>query len=966
MGKTKKILLTVAFIIIFILLGNSKCKASGDLYLKNLNFDVQINSNGSMDVIETWNISIEETNTLFKTFKTDKTKYTSISNVQVSDITSGTDKRFEQINELMYHVTKNCYYGLMNDDGNFEIAWGVGLDDSSATRTYKISYTVNDAIAKYSDYAELYWQLVGSDFEIDSKNVTGTITLPERATSKDDIKVWGHTEDLNGEIYTTDLNKIEFEVTDFDSGRYIEIRTLFPTEIISSSGRSYSKDILEEVVAEETEWANAANLKRQRKENTKKVASIIFLIICTIVSITIIKKSIETFKKASKKQKLKPTIDVKYYREMPRNNATPSQALFVYKNSISDFTAKEMGRIFSATLLNLSLKKYIEFEMDAENKKNITIKILKKESNDLQRSEKEILEYILDVAKDKNEVTVKEIKKYMERYATGLISTKDDIERSTKKELEQNGIYDKKEAEEKTKYAGTSIAIIFVIIVMVLCMLPLFIEYIYGKALEIGILALIISTMLEGIASNKYCKKFNPFTEKGLNEIEMWKGLKKYMEDFSMLDKREVPELAIWEEFLVYATVFGIADKVLKQLKIVYKEIGRDLDFDTYGYMYLMMNTDFSSSFSNSISSAFTSAYSSNYSSGSGSGGGFSGGGGGGRWPEEVEEEDNTSNCLEDGAFGDGGKKYEMKGVKMNIIITKNINEANCITHSGTFHADEIFATLILSKIMPQITLIRLQELREKVNENVIVYDIGGGKFDHHQLGGNGQRQDGVKYAACGLIWKEYGKELLKKYGIKELEYVWNYIDKNLIQFIDANDNGQLPKLPTDYRNVHISHIIGLFNPKWDEEVDSDEKFMKALALAEVIFDEFLQDTFSKVKAKDLLELAIDKEKNGIMILDKFMPWKEFLLNSDNEKAEEINFVVFPSKRGGYNVYAVPKEIGSFENRKSLPVKWRGLRDENLQKVTGVKTARFCHNAGFICSAETKEDAIELALKANY
>lgn len=119
------------------------------------------------------------------------------------------------------------------------------------------------------------------------------------------------------------------------------------------------------------------------------------------------------------------------------------------------------------------------------------------------------------------------------------------------------------------------------------------------------------------------------------------------MEEFSLLDKREVPELVIWEEFLVYATVFGIADKVLKQLKVVYPDFNTLVDMDTYTYMYLMMNTNFSSNFSNAMDSAFNSAYSSNYSStyssGSGFGGGFSGGGGGGRWPEEVEEADNAS-----------------------------------------------------------------------------------------------------------------------------------------------------------------------------------------------------------------------------------------------------------------------------------------------------------------------------------
>ena len=300
----------------------------------------------------------------------------------------------------------------------------------------------------------------------------------------------------------------------------------------------------------------------------------------------------------------------------------------------------------------------------------------------------------------------------------------------------------------------------------------------------------------------------------------------------------------------------------------------------------------------------------------------------------------------------------------MNIRITKNIDEANCITHSGTFHADEVFSTLILSKIKEEIILIRLPEVRKQY-EDKIIYDIGGGKFDHHQLGGNGNRDNGVKYAACGLIWKEFGKKMLGKYNIEEIDYVWEYIDNNLIQFIDANDNGQLPKLPADYRNVHISYLIGLFNPRWDESIDSDLRFIEAIKFAQIIFDEFLMDTFSKIKAKKQVDEAIDKSENGVLLLKEFMPWKEFVLSSKNPKASTINFVVIPSNRGGYNVYAVPVQIGSFENRKLLPEQWRGLRDEELQKTTGIKTARFCHNGGFICSAEEKDDAIEMAMIAN-
>ena len=177
--KIKKYLFEIIFsVFVIFILTSMHNKSFASLYLNNLDFDVKVNSDASIDVTEIWNIDIEETNTLFKTFKTDKTKYSSISNVAVTDITTSNEVAFSQINQLMYHVTKNCYYGMINKDGNFEIAWGVGLDNSKATRKYMIQYKVEDAIAKYNDYSELYWQFVGNDFEIDSSKVTGKIRLP--------------------------------------------------------------------------------------------------------------------------------------------------------------------------------------------------------------------------------------------------------------------------------------------------------------------------------------------------------------------------------------------------------------------------------------------------------------------------------------------------------------------------------------------------------------------------------------------------------------------------------------------------------------------------------------------------------------------------------------------------------------------------------------------------------------------
>ena len=95
------------------------------------------------------------------------------------------------------------------------------------------------------------------------------------------------------------------------------------------------------------------------------------------------------------------------------------------------------------------------------------------------------------------------------------------------------------------------------------------------------------------------------------------------------------------------------------------------------------------------------------------------------------------------------------------IEVVKDFELAKFVTHAGKFHADEVFGTVLLEKIFKDISLIRLPEVDAFNLDDKLVFDIGGGKFDHHQFGGNGARGNGIKYAAFGLLWREYGKELL-------------------------------------------------------------------------------------------------------------------------------------------------------------------------------------------------------------
>ena len=298
----------------------------------------------------------------------------------------------------------------------------------------------------------------------------------------------------------------------------------------------------------------------------------------------------------------------------------------------------------------------------------------------------------------------------------------------------------------------------------------------------------------------------------------------------------------------------------------------------------------------------------------------------------------------------------------MNIKTVKDVAKANVITHSGVFHADEVLATVILSKLMEEVTVCRTFKVPEDISEDVIVYDIGFGKFDHHQKGGNGCRDNGVPYAAAGLVWKEFGHAIVENTCNPDL--IWSLIDRDLIQCVDAADNGKMPKSDYPAQVYGIYNIVSSFNPNWNEQLDADEAFLSAVEFVKIVFDNILASAISKAEGQAIVDEAIAKSEDHIMVLDRFVPWQEFIFSSTNEKAEGILIVVFPSNRGGYNWQCVPDVLGGFGQRKPVPANWKGLNDEKLQKETGVPTATFCHPGGFIGGAKDFEGAMAIAKKA--
>ena len=638
--KLRKLLAMFIIIIALVLLGETKSQAS--LHLKNLDFQVQINDDGSMNVVETWDIKVSDTNTLYKTFIKDDTKYSSIMDVSVKDITKGENNIFNRASKWEYHLPKGYFFAGTNNKGENEIAWGVSIE-STTRKQYLISYRVNDVITKYNDCAELYWQFLGNEFEISANKITGTIKLPANVQHLEDLKVWGHTKYLNGEVKVVSSDTIEFNLNNYKSKNYVEVRLAMPTYLFEkvSSENISQEEKLDDIIKEETEWANEANARRDRRNKNFKLLILATILVNTSIGIMFSKKIKKNKQFLEKNPNILPEQQLEYYRELPDKEETPLEAVFILKTG---YKQSCLPNVFSATILNFALKGYIRIEQ-----KGKTIKILlnKIKTDELTGDEKKVLE-ILRAASNNNELTMAELEKYIKNYPSKLMNLNSTFEKVSKTQASEKGKFDTNRFNKQIVYAEKNVGYIFILIIIIIASI-FTIGYAYknvqGMLITCTIISLaffIVVTIINLILNLKITTSFNGFTQKGINEQEQWKAFKKYMEDFSYLDEKEVPELVLWEKYLVYATAFGIADKVLKQLKVKYPELNNQ---DTISNMVLfnaMYNAKgLNANFINSISTSTSRMYSSTYSSGSGSGGGFSGGGGfGGRW-RWPEAEDN-------------------------------------------------------------------------------------------------------------------------------------------------------------------------------------------------------------------------------------------------------------------------------------------------------------------------------------
>jgi uncharacterized UPF0160 family protein len=283
-------------------------------------------------------------------------------------------------------------------------------------------------------------------------------------------------------------------------------------------------------------------------------------------------------------------------------------------------------------------------------------------------------------------------------------------------------------------------------------------------------------------------------------------------------------------------------------------------------------------------------------------------------------------------------------------------------THDGSFHADEVFAIAALGMLGEPIEVLRTRDQETVARADVRVdvgfrYDPETKDFDHHQRDFDGMRANGIRYASFGLIWRTFGARVCD--GDQD---VADAVDASLVQGVDANDTGQqlTETLIDGAYPLTVNGVVGGFNATWDETLAPEQerlRFDEAVDLARgILAREVLSAAAGRRSARIVLEAIAAAAEPRLVELPVNAPWKQVLVPA----APDALYIVYP-KRQGYGLEAVPRELGSFENRRDLPAAWAGLEGDDLVAVTGVSDALFCHAKRFLVVAGSREGIEQLA-----
>ncbi|NQS76798.1 MAG: DUF2207 domain-containing protein [Peptococcaceae bacterium] len=570
------------------------CTGDRSYFMSSFNVEAQLDSSGDMAVSE--EISYEFDGSFRGVYRTLKsTGSDGIEDIRVYEVKGG------RLNEFTRSTSEadNTYQLLEEGDGITIKLFSAAQDES---KTFRIQYKVINVATRYNDTAELYWKFMGGDTEVDINNFSVTITLPEGA-AKEEIRVFGHGP-LSGVSEIIDARTVGLKVEQLLPHNFVEARVLFPPGLIKDSAKIVNREALAEILAEEEEYADRANVERAKARVMLGLSLAYALLELLLIIFLYIKYDKE----------YKTGFTGQYFRELPGDYSPAVLSVLWNFGSVKP-------RDLTATLMDLVRRKVLKLRAGDE----YTFELIKDANlKGLSPHERHLVDWLIGSVGDGAKVSLDEIEKYSNT-KIGARRFKTDYDawvEQVKAEAEKNTFFD------KSTVRGNIFGVLAAVAGLAFGILT--------AALYDNFFGLIVLVICSGILFI-YSLTIRRRSEHGALQFKKWKAFRRFLTHFSRIDKAELPAVILWEHYLVYAITLGVAKEAIDQLRLVFTEDDfKDpaLTYMYYGHYgprhrYFDTIDNVTGTMVKTTESIYNKAVSKS-SSGSGSGGGFSSGGGGG------------------------------------------------------------------------------------------------------------------------------------------------------------------------------------------------------------------------------------------------------------------------------------------------------------------------------------------------
>ena len=122
-----------------------------------------------------------------------------------------------------------------------------------------IEYTINDAVVVHNDVAELYWNVLGNEFEEKINDFKVMVHLPGE---DDDVRIWTHGP-VTGKNRIIDSETLYFEDTNVKSYTPETIRIMFNKELVPKATKMSNVDGKKYILKYESSVADETNKERE-------------------------------------------------------------------------------------------------------------------------------------------------------------------------------------------------------------------------------------------------------------------------------------------------------------------------------------------------------------------------------------------------------------------------------------------------------------------------------------------------------------------------------------------------------------------------------------------------------------------------------------------------------------------------------------------------------------------------------